>query len=115
MKTYRGGCHCQKVRYEVNIDLKDAVECNCSHCQAKGLLLTFVPASDFTLKTGEDVLVEYLFNKLVIHHQFCKHCGVQPFSYGDKDGEPMVAINVRSIDDIDLAEVNRIPFDGKSL
>lgn len=115
MKTHTGGCHCGKVRYEVNLELNDAVECNCSHCQAKGLLLTFVPATEFTLKSGEDCLTEYLFNKLIIRHQFCKNCGIQAFSYGDKDGEAMVAINVRSIDNIDLALINRIPFDGRSL
>lgn len=114
MTTYTGGCHCKKVRYEVNLELKDVLECNCSLCQTKGLLLTFVPAGDFKITSGEDSLTEYRFNKLVLQHLFCKHCGVQPFSYGEKDGVKMVGINARSIDNIELSDLNRVPFDGKS-
>jgi hypothetical protein len=114
MTTYTGGCHCKKVRYEVNLELSDVLECNCSHCQIKGLLLAFVPAGDFTLLSGEDSLTEYRFNKLVLRHLFCEDCGVQSFSYGEKDGVSMVGINVRTIDDVELSDLNRVPFDGKS-
>lgn len=113
MDTHTGGCHCKDVRYEARFTLGDVLECNCSHCQIKGLLLVFIPATDFTLLSGEDALTEYRFNKKIINHLFCKKCGVQSFSRGEKDGTPMVAINVRALDDIDLSRLNRIPFDGK--
>jgi hypothetical protein len=116
MQTYTGRCHCGQVRYEVKADLSSVMECNCSHCSAKGLLLTFVPEGDFKLSSGADALTEYLFNKKVIRHQFCKHCGVEPFARGrGPDGKPTVALNVRCLEGVDVATLARKPFDGKKL
>lgn len=30
--THRGSCHCGKVRFTVEGDLEQVIECNCSHC-----------------------------------------------------------------------------------
>ncbi len=114
MEKYHGGCHCGAVRYEVEVDLSSVLECNCSHCEKKGLLLAFTPAEHFTLTQGEDQLTDYQFNKKIIHHLFCKTCGVQSFGRGEKaDGAPTVAVNVRCLDDVDLTSLNRIAFDGR--
>jgi hypothetical protein len=117
METKTGGCHCKKVRYEVKIDLsKQALECNCSHCQIKGLLLEFVPESDFTLTAGEGEMTEYRFNTNKLEHLFCKTCGVEAFCKGaDDKGNMTVAINVRTIDDIDLSTITRMPYNGKDI
>src|SRR5262249_12905132 len=40
-KTYQGGCHCGKVRYQVVTDPGEAIACNCSQCAKHGLWLTF--------------------------------------------------------------------------
>lgn len=116
MKTETGGCHCKKVRYEVEVDLaQPVIECNCSHCQIKGFLLSFVPATSFRLVSGEGDLTQYTFNTHKIGHLFCSTCGVQAFGKGeDSEGNPTYAINVRSIDNIDLSVLNRLPYDGKN-
>jgi hypothetical protein len=116
MKKHTGACHCKKVTYEADFDLSQpSLECNCSHCAGKGLLLQFVPESAFALKSGGDSLKEYRFNTHKLAHQFCENCGMQPFTYGsDKEGNTLVAINVRSIDGIDAADIPRTPVDGKS-
>ena len=67
---YTGGCHCGKVRFEVDMDLKEVISCNCSMCAKRGSLLAFVPEENFTLLSGEDALTDYQFNKKVIHHLF---------------------------------------------
>ncbi len=117
METKHGGCHCKKVRYEVRIDLSEKViECNCSHCQIKGLLLQFVPQDAFTLLQGENELTEYRFNTMKIAHTFCAICGVEAFARGeDGAGNTMIAVNVRSLDAIDLTTLNRVPYNGKDL
>ena len=115
VKTYTGGCHCGKVRYEVKLDLSGPViSCNCSMCGRAGTLLTFVPATQFSLLSGEDVLTDYKFNKHVIHHLFCSVCGIKSFARGaGKDG-PTVAVNARCLDDVDVGQLKVNQFDGKS-
>lgn len=33
---YTGSCHCGKVAFEVEGELKEVLDCNCSICQKKG-------------------------------------------------------------------------------
>lgn len=115
MNTHTGGCHCGAVAYEVEGDLASAITCNCSHCKKKGVLLSFVPESAFTLKQGAENLTTYRFNKHVIDHQFCKTCGVQSFSKGkDSEGNTMIAVNLNCVEGIDTDAVNVTKYDGAS-
>lgn len=116
LRTFTGGCHCGLVRFETTLDLGNVIACNCSICSKKGLLLAFVPAERFALRAGEGQLTDYQFNKKAIHHEFCPVCGVEAFARGTApDGTQMVAVNVRCLDDIDLAAISPKPFDGRSL
>jgi hypothetical protein len=114
--TYSGGCHCGKVRFEATTDPGQAIACNCSICQKHGLMLTFVGEAQFKLLSGDGELGDHQFNKKVVHHRFCKTCGVEPFARGAKpDGTPMIAINVRCLDGVDVSALNPKPFDGRKL
>lgn len=113
---HTGGCHCGKVKYEVEMNLENAISCNCSICMKRGSLLDFVPVSNFKLLSGESDLQDYLFNKHVIHHNFCKTCGILSFAVGSApDGTKMVAINVRCLDGVDLSKIKVKEYDGKSI
>jgi hypothetical protein len=112
---YTGSCHCGRVKYEVEGEIDRAIECNCSICQRKGSLLWFVPREKFTLLTPEENAADYQFNKHVIHHRFCTTCGMHPYAEGvGPQGQKMAAINVRCLEGIDLAQVPRMQFDGRS-
>lgn len=113
-QQYSGSCHCGKVRYDVKMDLQQVISCNCSICQRTGALLAFVPEGSFTLKSGEEVLTDYLFNKQVIHHLFCNVCGVRSFARGEQGGKTMYAINTRCLEGVEpeQLQVNRV--DGRS-
>jgi len=114
-QTYSGGCQCGAVRYDVSMELGDVIACNCSRCGRLGSLLAFAPAQNFTLKSGEDALTDFQFNKHVIHHLFCKTCGIESFARGTgPDGTEMVAINARCLDGVDPASLNVVQFDGRS-
>jgi hypothetical protein len=114
-KTFTGGCHCGKVRYEAKLALGPVIECNCSLCSKKAHLLTFISADDFKLLSGDDVLTDYQFNTHNIHHLFCSVCGIQSFCRGTGPGEqPTVSINARCLDDLDLSTLTVQHFDGKS-
>src|SRR5262245_55576704 len=107
-------CHCGQISFEVEADLQQAMECNCSHCSRKGYLLWFVPRAQFTLLSSEG-LATYTFNKHVIKHHFCPKCGCAPFASGkDRTGAETAAINVRCLADIDLSSLKRVPVDGRS-
>lgn len=115
-RTWTGGCHCGAVRYRVTMALERAITCNCSICSKSGTMLSFVPASQFELVSGEDFLTDYQFGRKHIHHLFCKRCGIKSFGRGaGPDGTPMVAVNVRCLDGVDLDEVPTQRFDGRSL
>jgi hypothetical protein len=115
-KTHTGGCHCGKVRYEVTTELGQVISCNCSICSKKGHLLSFVPAEQFVLESGDGELTDYQFNQKIIHHLFCKTCGIESFARGrGPDGKAMIALNVRCLDDVELGSLEVAPFDGKSL
>lgn len=115
--TYHGSCHCGAVRFEAKSPpITQAMSCNCSMCRRKGTLLAFIPASDFTLRSGDDTLTDYRFNRGVIHHLFCRVCGVTSFARGTMpDGSPTVALNVRCLDEIDPDALSITRFDGKSI
>lgn len=115
IKTYIGGCHCKKVRYEVALELGSVVSCNCSICSKRGWLLAFVPKASFKLTEGEDELIDYQFNKHLIHHLFCTTCGIASFSAGsDAQGNESIAINVRCLDDVDIDALTITKYDGKN-
>ncbi|MCY1061107.1 GFA family protein [Nannocystis sp. SCPEA4] len=113
---HSGGCHCGKVRYDVNVDLGQPVlSCNCSICGKTGTLLAFVPKTEFRLTSGEGDLTDYQFASKTIHHLFCSTCGVRSFGRGvGPDGTEMVALNVRCLDDVDVAKLAVNHYDGKN-
>lgn len=116
LKTHSGGCHCGKVRFDVQLDLSEpAITCNCSICSKTGTMLRFVSADQFTLKSGEDVLTDYRFNKKQIHHLFCSVCGVRSFGRGkEPSGKDIRAINVRCLDGVELDKIPTHAVDGRS-
>jgi hypothetical protein len=83
-------------------------------CGRAGTLLSFVPAGQFSLRSGEEVLTDYRFNRQQIHHLFCRVCGIKSFARGTGRDGPTVAVNVRCLDEIDLARLTINQFDGKS-
>jgi hypothetical protein len=111
---HKGSCHCGAVTFEVETDLEQVIECNCSHCGRKGLLLTFTPRGAMTITGGEDNLAAYTFNTHNIQHRFCRTCGVQPFGEGKAPtGADTAAINVRCLETVDLATITRVPVNGR--
>jgi hypothetical protein len=112
---YRGSCHCGRVAFNVEGTIDQAISCNCSICSRRGSLLWFVPRDKLSLLTPEDAASTYTFNKHVIKHRFCPVCGILPYGEGvDAKGNAMAAVNIRCIEDLDLASVPVHAFDGRS-
>jgi len=121
-EKHSGGCHCGAVRYEVSVPggdnngLGTVIECNCSICQKRGLLLFFVQPDQFKLTAQPKSMQDYLFNKKQIHHVFCPTCGIESYAMGKTpSGAEMVAVNARCLDDVDVTALSTRAFDGKKL
>jgi len=114
--TQRGGCHCGRIAFEVEGDIEQVIECNCSICSKRGYLLWFVPPERLRLATPEADLAAYTFRTGRVRHHFCPTCGCAPFGVGtDRKGEARAAINVRCLEGVDLSALKVVLFDGRSL
>lgn len=115
--SLRGSCHCGKIAYTVKEEMPtEGLECNCSICRRKGSLHHFTAADKFSFEGSRDELAVYTFNQHNTRHQFCKTCGCAPFAEGTgPDGKPMVEINLRCVEGLDLSGLKIKQFDGASL
>ena len=111
LKTYKGSCHCGAVRFEADLDLEQpSFRCNCSICRRTRFWPAVARSESFRLLSGEEALVEYLFNKKKNQHFFCRTCGVRAFGVGnDTPIGKMVGVNIGCLEDLSEAELARIP------
>ena len=115
MAHYTGGCHCGGIAYEVDGDIGQVLECNCSLCAKRGGLLWFVPRTSFKLNTPESNYSTYTFNTHKLAHHFCPTCGIAAFTEGQMpDGTPMIAINARCLDGVEPSSLKIVQYDGRS-
>jgi hypothetical protein len=113
---YKGSCHCGRVSFQVEGEIKGAMACNCSICSRKGALMWFVPRETLQLQSPDEAASTYEFNKHVIKHRFCPTCGMHPYGEGtDPKGNRIAAVNLRCIEGLDLAALPVQNFDGRSL
>jgi hypothetical protein len=110
---YRGGCHCGRVRFEVDAPARlEALDCNCSMCSKTAYLHLIVAKSAFRLVEGADALTTYRFNTGAAQHLFCSVCGIKSF-YVPRSHPDGYSVNARCLDGIELAAIAVTPFDGR--
>jgi hypothetical protein len=91
MMPFTGSCHCGLIAYEVAEDAPtEAMACNCSICRRRAALHHFTTPDKFDLKTSRDALT----------------------TEGQGPNGPMVEINLRCAEDIDLDSLKINRFDG---
>ena len=111
-QTYQGSCHCGRVVFELQGDIKQVIDCNCSLCRRRGALWYAATEPQLRIASGEAELVLYQFNTRTAKHYFCCHCGIHPFIRPRLDPNRW-AVNVRCIDGVDLSTLTIVPFDGE--
>lgn len=111
LRTHRGGCHCGRVRFEVDAPATlQVLDCNCSMCRMTGFLHLIAPAARFRLLSGADDLTEYRFNTGTARHLFCRHCGVKGF-YVPRSHPDGWSVNARCLDPDTIDAIEVTPFD----
>jgi hypothetical protein len=113
---YKGSCHCGQVVFEVEGELEQLTDCNCSICSRLGSLHWFVPREKLHLLTPEADLASYAFGEQTIQHRFCPTCGIHPFGEGvDPKGNRIAAINTRCLEEVDLSALPVNHYNGLAL
>jgi hypothetical protein len=111
--AHRGGCHCGRVRFEVDAPARvQALDCNCSICRRTGFLHLIVPLRAFRLLSGADALAEYTFGTGAAKHRFCRHCGIKAF-YVPRSHPDGIDVNVRCLDPGTVEALEIVPFDDR--
>jgi len=120
MKTYRGSCHCGRVRFEVDLDLDHVRSCDCSVCRRRGALIHRVEEQQLRLLTPLDDLTLYQWHTRTARDYFCPTCGILPFRRPrHRTAQETAAgvqafsgwsVNVRCLDgvDVDAIPVRRV-------
>lgn len=118
-RTLTGGCHCGRVRFEVDLDLsRGSGRCNCSICSKWRVWGAMVKPEAFRLLAGADDLADYQHGPRVVHFRFCRHCGVHVCLEGDVPelGGAYVSVGLNCLD-VEPAELLAGPisyFDGRN-
>jgi len=114
MHTCSGGCHCGRVRFEIEIPEKiDVHRCNCSICRKSGYLHLIVSADRFSLLKGKNNLVEYQFHTGIARHLFCGTCGIKSF-YVPRSHPDSFSVNLNCLELPEDIELSIEDFDGRN-
>ena len=124
-RTYRGSCHCKKVRFEIDANIDHVRSCNCSVCTKRGALIHRVAHSDFRLFTPLSELRIYRWGTHTAEDYFCPQCGILPFRKPSEltpreVAEGMVpfegwSVNARCLENLDLSQIPIVAIDGASV
>jgi hypothetical protein len=114
MVTHRGGCHCGKVRFEIEAPARiEVVDCNCSMCSKTGYLHLIVAKDGFRLLSGEQDLATYEFNTRTAKHYFCRICGIKSY-YVPRSHPDSYSVNARCLDEGTVKAMKVVPKDGRN-
>jgi hypothetical protein len=114
MRTHTGGCHCGRVRFEVDAPADLEVQlCNCSICDMTAYLHLIVPRNRFRLLSGDSSLSTYQFNTGTARHCFCSNCGIKSF-YVPRSQPDGYSVNARCLDPDTVASVTITEVDGRN-
>ena len=103
----KGKCHCGKVKFSINCELKELRRCNCSHCRRKGYVMTTVNKDEFNLESGKDYLSIYQWNTKIAKHFFCKICGIN--THNKRRTNPNAfGVNVGCLDGFDMSWIQNV-------
>ena len=106
-------CHCGRVRLEVEAELAEVVECNCSICQRSGFLHWYVPPESVTYLSETQGVSTYWWRSATGGQHFCPNCGIAVVRISTQFPPP-VSINARCSEGIDLATLSIRQFDGRN-
>lgn len=107
-----GGCHCGRIRFEVQGHPERVSQCNCSICARTAYLHWPVEPERVRLLTRDGDWSSYRFGTSRAEHRFCTTCGISPFRIARSDPDK-ITINARCLEGVDLDRLEIVRFDGR--
>jgi hypothetical protein len=105
-------CHCGAVHLEIEGELTEVTDCNCSICRRYGALWAYFPVTQVRLTPEEGGADLYLWGDKDIEFHRCKACGcVTHWSPIDKTRNRM-GVNARLLEPDELAKARVRKLDG---
>ena len=112
MPRYQGGCHCGRVRFEIDVEIGTIIDCNCSICAKKGFLHLIVDPQQVRMLSPADAVSLYQFNTKTAKHYFCPVCGISAY-YIPRSHPDKIDVNVRCLEGVELESLTIVPFNGR--
>jgi len=109
---YKVSCHCGSVILNVETDLSNVKQCNCSMCKRKNAKMNILPKESIKSIEGEENLSLYQFGTNVAKHYFCKNCGIYTHHFRKSDPNG-IGINIGCIDEVDSFSIDSELLDNK--
>lgn len=115
MPHYRGSCHCNAVKFEIQTDepLDPYFRCNCSLCSRKGAVMGQAPRAALQVTQGQDDLSVYRWNTQEAEHLFCKHCGIYTH-HVMRGATDYVGVNMACVQGVDVFALGEVVVGGGS-
>ena len=111
-RPYKLSCHCRAIQFEVDAELEDLGECNCSTCGRYGVVHCKVLEKSVRLLTFGRSATTYLWRDAHGGWKFCPVCGAMLMLTGYP--EDRVSVNARMIIGLDVFTLNIGRYDGRN-
>lgn len=116
-----GSCHCKATRFEVDFAPESVTRCTCSICSRRAGLWAYYKPSQVRF-ISDVAKASYRWQSHLIGLNFCSVCGCSTynespdFSTGEPNFDnPLISINARLFDELDVDAIPVIVLDGKNL
>lgn len=130
MIKHTGGCHCERVRFEVRAPARisftlswepdpteiPARECGCSFCTKHGGVWTSNPRGALEVVVKDPSLVsKYAFGTRTAEFHICTRCGIVPVVTSRIEDRLYAVVSVNAFEGVDPSLLRRAPasFDGE--
>ena len=92
MTAVTGSCHCGAVRYAVAYAPTEINDCQCTHCQKRGVLWAYYEPGDVTVSGASST---YMWGDRTTVFHFCPTCGCTTHWVAAGPTPDRVGINTR--------------------
>ena len=111
---YTVSCHCGRLRLEIDAELGEVAECNCSICVRTGFLHWYVEPQVIRYLSERQGASTYWWRDAVGGQHFCPNCGIAVIRTSTRYPPP-ISINARCIEGVDIGALTIRQFDGRHL